>query len=386
MESSFEKLHSQLSENIYYKEFSFSKTDFTPTPGAKKEFADHVTWLDDLLIIYQLKERKPGETYSANSEGKWFENKVIKKAVKQVKDTLSFLEDNNEIELRNHKNHSFKVKRKDLRRILKVVIYAPSKFLPFECLQVKFKNSSSAGFIHLIPWKDYLGVCTTLITPAELAEYLEWRESVLKKWHSRIEMPSEKALVGQFLSIHLEEQPTEDYAYFVENLKDNPSDFDLSSFLEGMGEHIIYFEGFETELGYYDILTEFAKLPRGDLYELKKRILLCIQKVQEDKFMRPTRMVSSSTHCGFVLIPVRSEFFDHRKQGLRNFTQAAKYDSRLQKQAGISISMKGDFFYIEWALLDYEWRYDDELEGELKRNNPFGKLKYELRPRYNFKE
>ena len=43
-----------------------------------------------------------------------------------------------------------------------------------------------------------------------------------------------------------------------------------------------------------------------DLYELKKRILLCIEKVQEDKFMRPTRIVSPSTGCGFVLIPVQS--------------------------------------------------------------------------------
>jgi len=51
MKNILEKLHSQLNENIFYKEFSFSKTDFIPSPGKSKEFTDHVTWLDGLLII-----------------------------------------------------------------------------------------------------------------------------------------------------------------------------------------------------------------------------------------------------------------------------------------------------------------------------------------------
>ena len=88
---------------IEYKEFSFSKNGFCPAPGESKEFADHVTWLDDLLIIYQLKERSQNTEDPIDADKKWFENKVVKKATRQIRDTLQFLQEYSEIELRNHR-------------------------------------------------------------------------------------------------------------------------------------------------------------------------------------------------------------------------------------------------------------------------------------------
>jgi len=225
-----------------------------------------------------------------------------------------------------------------------------------------------------------------MLGTAELVEYLIWRRSIFETWASRIEIPSERGLVGQFLSIHLDRQPSEDYVSFLESLRDKPSDFDISSFLQSMGERIVFFEGSEKELGYYDILAEFAKLHRGDLREIKKRILLCIEAVEKDKFMRPTRIISAATGCGFVFIPAQKEVFERRKQGLKNFTYGAKYDSRLQKQVGVTFSKRGQDFHIEWALFDFPWKYDDEMEERLKKKNPFGSLKYEVRTRYNFEE
>lgn len=72
----------KLNENIFYREFSFSRNDFHPSPGEKKEFADHVVWIDDLLIIFQLKQRTSGKSPTEASERNWFKSKVLGKATK----------------------------------------------------------------------------------------------------------------------------------------------------------------------------------------------------------------------------------------------------------------------------------------------------------------
>lgn len=58
MPTDSENLVAGISSNVFYKEFTFDKNDFYPEDG-KKELADTVLWLDDLLFIIQVKERKP---------------------------------------------------------------------------------------------------------------------------------------------------------------------------------------------------------------------------------------------------------------------------------------------------------------------------------------
>ena len=42
---------------MFYREFTFDKNDFRASDGNKVELADNVIWLDDLLILIQIKER-----------------------------------------------------------------------------------------------------------------------------------------------------------------------------------------------------------------------------------------------------------------------------------------------------------------------------------------
>ena len=52
-----ENFLSGINDNIFLREFSFNKNKFNLNPQEEVEFADHVIWIDDLLIIFQLKER-----------------------------------------------------------------------------------------------------------------------------------------------------------------------------------------------------------------------------------------------------------------------------------------------------------------------------------------
>ena len=85
------ELHiAELNSNAFFKEFTYSSTKFKiDEKGQELELADNVVWLDDLLQIIQIKERnKSGDSNDEN----WFNNKVLRKAVKQIKDTISYFE------------------------------------------------------------------------------------------------------------------------------------------------------------------------------------------------------------------------------------------------------------------------------------------------------
>ena len=52
----------------------------------------------------------------------------------------------------------------------------------------------------------------------------------------------------------------------------------------------------------------------------------------------------------------------------------AKYDLKVHRQIGISFTKEGQEILIDFALLDWPWKYDLELEHSLKKNNPFSPM------------
>ena len=87
----------------FFKEFTFDKNEFYPEDG-KKELADNIVSLDELLFVYQIKERN-----SKTAQGKadnWFQNKVLKKAKDQIKDTIKYLLKYDQIPIENRRNQT----------------------------------------------------------------------------------------------------------------------------------------------------------------------------------------------------------------------------------------------------------------------------------------
>jgi len=383
-----ESLTAELNRNIFYREFSFAKNEFVGvSPGQAKEFADHVVWIDDLLMVYQLKEREQIDAGDAEAERNWFKKKVLGDATRQVRDRLRFLQEHPVIDITNERGHTLNVNSARIKRIVKLVLYQPSPGLPQDCLATKHHVSRTAGVIHVLPWNNYLDMCRTLVTPAEVAEYFDFRQNILTKWPPP-DVPSEVALVGQYLADAGEARPSEDYAELLRRLKDDLPEFDISFLLDGMADRIEYqFEGTGSEVDYYAIIAEFAKLNRLELKEVKKRLTLCLEAVREDRFMAPTRIISTATRCGFVFIPVESELLgdaspERRAKGLRNLTLISKYQQRLDRHVGVAIAKEGTDRLLDFCFVDFPWETDAAMEEVVRDQNLFRPLRSELRPRY----
>lgn len=345
--------------------------------------------LGDVLFVFQIKERSPVYAGDGEAECRWFKSKVLHEATKQVRDTLRYLQSYSEIRVPNERGHIFNLAAGAFADILKIVVYMPSANLPDDCRCVRHHMSSSAGFIHLVDARDYLEILRTLRVPEEVVRYFKYREAVLTRFADASGDLPESAITGHFVGGDPNVPPTLGSAMHLYHLVDDAADWDIAPFLRDLHDHLSVPDISDD---YYDILIEFAKLPRSGWRLVKERIVRCIDKAAKDEFAKPYRIVDPTTGCGFVFIPVTSEFVKNpdwpsiRRRGVQQLTAAHKYDQRMSKCIGVIVSKEGEYFDIFWCMLGGQWKEDPEFQRALNENFPFRPVKhaeiygYYLRP------
>jgi hypothetical protein len=382
--NALEQYIAELNSNVFFREFSFAKNKFCPKPKEELEFADHVVWLDDLLLVFQCKERTISKKTNSKNEQKWFNNKVVREATKQIRNTLGYLKDYKEIHLTNDRNHTFNIATAKIKSIDKIVLYSAHELLPLKCRNKKYHDSLSFGFIHIFHIEDYLGICETLVTPTEIHHYLSYREALINQWEKETASIPEYSLLGHFLFGDLAAEPSIESAKYLTALKDNHADWDFTNIARIFADRIIV-PGNPQD--YYKIITELAKFKRTDLKSFKERFELARDKAMTNEFTVPYRMTIPRTGCGFVFISITQDMINKRTQDLVNLTQAHKYDQKISKCIGLSISpdsKSNDFFYVEWCYIEFPWVYDEEMEKKLKESFPFRPVQKHHVPTYIF--
>lgn len=340
-------------------------------------------WLDDLLVVFQLKERSVQDSPTEEGEVRWFKRKVVNKGTQQIRDTLAYLSTHKQIKLENHRGHNFLLDSSAITKIHKVVCYRTPVDLSYENRMKKFHNSKTANIIHLISANDYFGITHTLLTPSELSEYLSFREELICTWGKMVESVPEPALVGQYLVGDADSAPSMEFIEYCAALQRQTDEWDMSGIIEKFPDRITT-DNKPTD--YYKVVTEIAKLKRNELREFKKRFELSMEKCRANEFVQPYRMAAPRTKCGFVFIPLEKAFVDHRRQGLKNLTYACKYDLKLPKCLGVSFAPDEDGWYsVEWCYMEFPWKFDAETDKDLKCNNPFRDVRTTELGRYTFR-
>ena len=378
----FEQELTSLNEWHFFEEFVYSSTTFSPRPQMEVELADNIVWIGDFLLAFQLKEReKAGET-TDDAERRWFQKKVLGVATKQIRDTVAYLDEKNSIRLKNGRGYEFELERKSINRFEKLVVYLPHPLLPADCRAIKHHRSSTAGFIHVISGHDYLGIVRTLLTPAEVTEYLEFREKLITSHEAVALNVPEAALVAQYLAGDHSSKPSRRFLEFIRALEHRADEWDMSGVIKR------FLDRTTTKTGptdYYHIIRELALLKRNELREFKLRYVLALGKARGDEFARPYRIAVPRTGCGFVIIPITRDLIPRRHVALTNLTLAHKYDQRLGKCVGVSIADDTPpWFLADWCYVESEWERDVEMEKWLNDNNPFRPVRQAELPGYAF--
>src|SRR5262249_54511374 len=147
----------QLNSLAFFREFTFAENTFKPAAGGPEvELADNLVWMGDDLMVLQLKECSAEDTGDADKEARWVDDKVLGKATKQVRDTLSYFDANPAIAVTNAHGHAFELMRQELRTITKIIVYLPGKTVPEIARATRHFVSRTGAFMHVLDARDYL--------------------------------------------------------------------------------------------------------------------------------------------------------------------------------------------------------------------------------------
>jgi hypothetical protein len=342
----------------FWQEFTFTQNNFMPRPGAEFELADNLVWFGTYAIAMQLKERSE-ETENPETELSWFQKKVLGQATSQIRDTLRFLQEHEQIRITNERGHSFDIRGTELADIAKLVVFLGGRALPEDCRRTRYHISRTAGFIHVLAAHDYLGILEKLRVPEDIRRYFTYREVVTPKLVDANGI-DESDIMGAFLGEQALPSPgsREILHKFVQDLEA----FDLSRLLGNLHDNI---QRSKQPFDYYRIMLEFARVPRSVWREVKTRFLKSLEAVEQKKFILPFRLAFPATDCAFMIAPLDPQLpatgpegEKGRITGLKNLTYAAMYDTKVSKGVGILISKDGDYVQIDWSLLNVPWNPD----------------------------
>ena len=381
----FEDAVGQLNAAYFFREFTFSTNTFKPTPNSQLELADKVVWLDDVLILSQIKERKAPPNTTAQREQSWFQDEILKKATRQIRDTISYLHKYPQIKVLNNHGDEFDLSTTRTKHAHKTVIYDAHELLPADCSLRKYHHSRAVGVIHLVHSAAYFGILQTLITPAEIDEYLVFREGLVENWGAEMGAVTEKALVGQYLRNLPTWKPDPKFEKYVDEVTAKPKDWDLSRIIHLFRERrTTAISPVDTS---YKVLRELAKLYRTEMGEFKKRFEFSMEKALSDEPCLPHRFTTSKG-CGFVFIPLRRKDSPHRRNALLNFTTLNKYDQRLEKCIGLTVIAEGNGSWcdVQWYPMEFPWRENPKLQSALREGYPFRPVKKGRVERYGLSD
>ncbi len=372
----------RVNANVFLREFAFSATELSVPGKGQLEIADHLVLLDRLGLAYQLKERAATASKDLPDLNAWFNDKVRKKAVKQMRSTYALLESFCGKELKNERGHAVPISSTTTSNLVGIVIYRAGRLSGFR--PARFHISDTAGFIHFISDTDYFRVCRYLVTPTEIVEYFQFREQVLSRHEIDNAKISESALIGQYMAGDLNDVPDPKFERALNALQDDTDDWELSFITKNLGDQIAYRIGDDSETSHYKILAQLAQLSRAELREFKLRLRLSLEAVRDDRFEPPYRFVVPRLDCGFVIFPVPRNLFSRARTALHNYTLLSKHEFQLGKHIGLSVRRNNGMLELEWMYVEEEHHADSDIDRMLRANSPFRRTHDKMMPRYFF--
>jgi|SRR5579872_2030201 len=363
-----EEFTAELNGYFFLSEYSFDKNQFRASSNQELELADHVIALPDALFIFQMKERDSGATSDEASVDEWFRHKVLKKGCGQIADSLSFLKDQPSLWVKNLRGHQHDLASLN-KPVIPILLYASGPIVPDNVAVKRHQLSKRAGFVHVLRISDYYHLCHTLALPSELIAYFAFRLDLLLRnpglqWE-------EARITAQFISKAHEPVTDIEARELLDDARYDVSSFDLTPILRRFGEKVTYLDGRGGDLDYYRILGEFSKPSRAEMRGVKRLLTWALDNAGGDEMRMPARMRSLNTGTGFVVIPIHGGAFNTRLNALNNYSVAAKYESRLERQIGISVARDGTEVELDWLYIEHPWQHDAEVERMLSTHYPF---------------
>jgi hypothetical protein len=159
-----EKITSMISKKFFLEQYCYNEI-YVREDNSEKEFCDCLIEFNNVYIVIQIKERS---SIATSSEEDWFENKVVKKAKKQLKDTYQYFQNVN-CEIFSKKSDLI-IDRTKL--LIPMIVFLNNEM--YEYRKVITSRSLQTD-INVFNYQDFKIMLETVILPHDILRYLQYR-------------------------------------------------------------------------------------------------------------------------------------------------------------------------------------------------------------------
>lgn len=161
-----EKLTSMIAEKFFLPQYIYTDV-YAKTGKQDNEFCDCLLEFDSVYIVIQIKERSEKAT---TSDEEWFEKKVIKRAKKQLRDTMAFFADTTNTIF--SKAGNLTIDRS--KTIIPVIVFLNPNLSSYKRL---VRSESLDQVINIFSYADFETMLQTVVLPYDIVFYLQYRQA-----------------------------------------------------------------------------------------------------------------------------------------------------------------------------------------------------------------
>ena len=159
-----EKLTSIIAEKFFLPQYIYTDI-FVKDNDGEKEFCDCILEFESVYVVIQIKERGKKPT---SSDEQWFEKKVVKNAKKQLKDTLAFYKNTENVVF--SKSSEFIIDRD--KTLIPLIVFMNANLSNYERV---IRSKSIGDVINIFSYNDFETMLQTVVLPYDIICYLQYR-------------------------------------------------------------------------------------------------------------------------------------------------------------------------------------------------------------------
>jgi len=349
--------------DYFFKEFVYRDL-YVYIGKQKQELCDGMIEFQDAYIIFQFKE-KNGSTVQD-----WLQNKVYKKAVSQIKDTISMIKSGDIIEVESYTGE--KVVLENQKQICPVIIF-DSKDSEYKPIHTSSQNNDLR--INVFSMDDFRMVLEHIAIPYDIVSYLEMRSTffestfpdlvindISEEMTKLVKIENEEDVLNFFIALkngnkYIDQNAIEGFRFVIKNFQERLLDGELYNQEE-----------------YKEILKYLLKSNRNTVHDFMLRWQMCIERCMKKEETMHHFLIDTGNKVGYLYLtemPLVEE-----KEYIEFVLQLFKYKFKLETVIGVVINMiNGVEYTVEWVLLSFKNEHNEQYEKILEEEKPWSNIK-----------
>ncbi len=349
--------------DYFFKEFVYRDL-YVYAGKQKQELCDGLVEFQDAYVIFQIKEK------NGSTAQDWLQKKVYKKAVSQIKDTISKIRNGNIIEVESYTGEKVIL---DIQKQIYPVIIFDSDDSEYKQIHTSSKNNDLR--INVFSMDDFRMVLERIAIPHDIVSYIEIRSTFFESTFPDLfineigeglttlaKIENEDGMIDYFIALvngnkYIDQNAIEGFQFVIKSFQERLLDGELYNKEE-----------------YKQTLKYLLKSNRNTVHDFMLRWQICVEHCMKKEETINHFLIDTGNKVGYLYlteIPLVE-----KREFIEFILRVFKYKFALETVIGAVFNMINEVEYtVEWVLLSFENEHNEQYEKILEEEKLWSNIK-----------